>query len=119
MKKLLLPITLLMLAGCANPELTKKVTAEFTSQKDANSLAVCIAEKSDKRTFNGLRIETVSKPTRESGIALVLINGNGYIDILDKGAQQQVVYRGEAANSNWGKLTNRNGEVISDIKSCL
>ncbi|WP_268640691.1 hypothetical protein, partial [Escherichia coli] len=82
MKKLLLPITLLMLAGCANPELTKKVTAEFTSKKDVKNLSVCIAEKSDMRTFNMLRIETTEKPARDGGVSLALINGGDYIDII-------------------------------------
>ncbi|ELL0333257.1 hypothetical protein ACJ8LH_09640 [Serratia sp. CY49633] len=119
MKKVLLSITLLMLTGCANPELTKKVTAEFTSKKDVKNLSVCIAEKSDMRTFNGMRIETTEKPARDGGVSLALINGGGYIDIIDKGMYRQVIYRGEAAETPWGKLTNRKSDVISDINSCL
>lgn len=119
MMKILLPLTVMLLASCANPELTKKITAEFASKKDVRSLSVCIAEKSDLRTFNGMRIETTEKPANSGEVSLALINGNGYIDILDQGLQRQIIYRGEAAETPWGKLTNRNKDVVSDIKSCL
>ncbi|WP_261232477.1 hypothetical protein [Serratia entomophila] len=119
MKKLLLSITLVALAGCANPELTKKVTDEFTSKKDVKSLSVCIAEKSDMRTFNGMRIETTEKPAREGGVSLVLINGGDYIDILPDASSSKVIYRGEGSRPMFGMLTYRNDEVVADIESCL
>ncbi|HEJ7278675.1 hypothetical protein ACUZX0_08925 [Serratia marcescens] len=119
MKKLLLLITLLMLTGCANPELTKKVTAEFTSKKDVKNLSVCIADKSDMRTFNMLRIETTEKPARDGGVSLALINGGDYIDIIPETLGSKVIYRGEGSRPMLGMLTYRNDEVIADIKSCL
>ncbi|MGQ6230929.1 hypothetical protein [Serratia marcescens] len=119
MKKLFLPLTVLVLTSCASPELTKAVTAEFTSKKDVKDLSVCIAEKSDTRTFNGMRIETTQKPAKDGGVSLALINGSGYIDIIDQGTQRKIIYRGEAAETPWGKISNRKSDVISDIDSCL
>ncbi len=119
MKKLLIPLFILTVAGCANPELTKKTTAAFTSKNDVNMLATCISEKSDMRTFNGRLIETVVKPSSGNTVTLALVNGNDYVDLTPTESGTNVIYRGEGARPFGGTLKYRNNEVISDIKSCL
>ncbi len=119
MKKLLISLLVLTVTGCANPELTKKTTADFTSKSDINKLATCIAERSDKRTFNGRLIETTVKPSSGNAVTLALVNGNDYVDLIPTESGTNVIYRGEGARPFGGVLKYRNNEVISDIKSCL
>lgn len=119
MKILFLPLIVLVLSGCANPELTKKTTAEFTSQKNEKQLSACIADRSDKRTFNGRLIETVVKPSSGNVVTLALVNGSDYIDLIPTESGTNVIYRGEGARPFGGVLKYRNNEVISDINFCL
>lgn len=107
------------LSGCANPELTKKTTAEFSSNSNTKKLSACIAEKSDRRTFNGRLIETVIKPSSGNIITLAFVNGLDYVDLIPTENGTRVIYRGEGARPLGGVLKYRNNEVISDIKSCL
>ncbi|HBC7417481.1 TPA: hypothetical protein ACKPUX_005233 [Serratia marcescens] len=119
MKKTLIPLLALTIVGCANPELTQKTTAEFTSKNDVNKLAACISERSDKRTFNGRLIETAVKPSSGNTVTLALVNGNDYVDLTPTESGTDVIYRGEGARPFGGVLKYRNNEVISDIEYCL
>ncbi|CAI2398619.1 Uncharacterised protein [Serratia proteamaculans] len=119
MKILFLSLIAFVLAGCANPELTRKTTAEFTSRKNEKQLSACIAERSDKRTFNGRLIETTVKPSSGNIVTLALVNGSDYVDLTPTENGTNVIYRGEGARPFGGVLKYRNNEVISDIKSCL
>lgn len=109
----------MILSGCSTTDVSGDRTAEFTSVKTVKELASCISDNSDKRSFNGMRIETVEKPTRGNITTLALVNSASYIDLIPSNQVVHIVYRGEATNTPWGRMTNRTGEVTSDIKNCL
>ncbi|WP_145586669.1 hypothetical protein [Yersinia kristensenii] len=120
MNKSIISLAVLILAGCGmSPnEIKSKPTAKFESNKSVTDITTCLIPRLDERTFNGVRINTVSKPI-EHGVSLSPIAANiEFIDITNTGAKTQVIYYGAGTGSALRPKARIN-ETVEDINSCI
>lgn len=120
MRKLVIVLAVLVLAGCgmSPSEIKIQPTAKFESNKSITDITTCLVPRLDERTFNGVRINTVSKPI-EHGVSLSPIAANiEFIDITNTGAKTQVIYYGAGTGSILRPKARIN-ETVEDINSCI
>ncbi len=120
MKQIILALAVLVLAGCgmSPSEIKNQPTAKFESNKSVTDITTCLIPRLDDRMFNGVRINTISKPI-EHGVSLSPIATNiEFIDITNIGAKTQVIYYGEGTGSALRPKARIN-ETVEDINSCI
>lgn len=120
MKKMIIGLVVLGLTGCgmSHSEIRQHPTRTFTTSKTPEQMMTCVIPKLDSRTFNGIRANTVVKPT-DNGVVLSPLAGNiEFIDVTKTNNGSKVIYYGEATKKPLIPDI-RISEVIEDINSCL
>lgn len=120
MKQIIIGLSVLVLSGCgmSPSEIKSQPTATFESSKSITDITACLIPRLDERTFNGVRINTVSKPI-EHGVSLSPIAANiEFIDITNTGAKTQIIYYGAGTGSTLRPKVRIN-ETVEDINNCI
>ncbi|HCU0892066.1 MULTISPECIES: hypothetical protein [Serratia] len=119
MKKLMIGLVVLGLAGCAMSysDIRKNPTQTFSTTKTLEQMETCLIPKLDSETYNGPAINTTVKPL-ENGVTLVPLAGLEFIDLLKINTGTKVVYYGEGTRSVLFPERRIKVTLIA-IKSCL
>ncbi len=110
----------LALVGCGMTprEIKNHPTKTFESNKTQSEFVTCLVPRFDERTFNGMPINSVTKPL-SGGVELSTIPSIEFTDITTKNGKLNIIYYGEATKRPPFMKYTRINEATEDIESCL